>query len=251
MSRSIVLFHEQQELLYENFLSDLTAKLNSQDFLNSLSKKLDKINIQNKIKQIENKLIHNNIDINNIKQIVERKIKPIKLDSIELKDKLIEIFNEVKQTIPGKIALSIITLVFVLVIGYYLSPVILNLGAELGISKAICLQLPAIFISPLLEETAKFISIKHNYTGEYFIAFNVFEFVAYIFIFLNLGIHIVPALVSRSLVVMMHAITTYIQYKFRNESKGQKDEEHQSRIGLLVSTVIHFFWNLGAVALAI
>lgn len=256
MSRSIVLFHEQQEILYENFLSDLAAKLKSQDFLKSISNKLSNIDISKKLKQIEHQLEQNNIDTNQIKKIINKNIKKINIKniketSLKLKDNLLEILNEVKQTIPGKISLSIITLVFVLIIGYYLSPVVLHLGAQLGLSEKICSILPMIFISPLLEEYAKFISIKHSFTGEYFIAFNVFEFTAYIFIFLNLGIGLVPAIISRSLALMMHAITTYIQYKFRNESKNKDDEEHQSRIGLLAGIVIHFFWNLGSVALVL
>ena len=64
---------------------------------------------------------------------------------------------------------------------------------------------------------------------------------------LNMGVHLIPAIMIRSLVVMMHAITTYIQYHARKNSVN-KDET--SKIALLFAITIHFFWNLGAVSLS-
>lgn len=246
MSQSICLYQHE---LYESFFEDLAAKTNPKNILSKLDllKKSYDINI----KKIEKQLIENNINISNIKDIINKHSKDIDLNPKNIVKSVISNFNigwnEIKVSLPRDLSLSLITLSFIIFVSMFLSIIVVAIGISLGLTPEICGYIIIIFISPLVEEYGKYISIKHNYTGTYFVVFNIFEFFGYIFNMLNIGIHLIPVIMIRSLAVMMHAITTYIQYHARKNSVN-KDET--SKMALLFAIIIHFFWNLGAVVIS-
>ena len=246
MTQSICLYQHE---LYESFFEDLAAKTNPKNILSKLDllKKSYDINI----KKIEKQLIENNINISNIKDIINKHSKDIDLNPKNIVKSVISNFNigwnEIKVSLPRDLSLSLTTLSFIFFVSMFLSIIVVAIGISLGLTPKICGYIIIIFVSPLVEEYGKYISIKNNYTGTYFVVFNIFEFFGYIFNMLNIGIHLIPAIMIRSLAVMMHAITTYIQYHARKNSVN-KDET--SKMALLFAIIIHFFWNLGAVVIS-
>lgn len=243
MSQSICLY--QQEL-YESFFEDLAAKINPKNTLSKIDllKKSYDINIS----KLENKLKENNVDINNIKDIIKKHTNNIDLNPKSVLVNFKTGWEEIKVSLPRDLSLSLITLSFVITVGMFLHIIILAIGLSLGLTPVVCSYIVVIFVSPLIEEYGKYISIKHDYTGTYFLVFNVFEFFGYVFMMLNMGIHLIPAVMIRSLAVMMHAITTYIQYHARKNSVNKDDT---SKMALIFAIIVHFFYNLGAVSLQI
>lgn len=263
MTRSICSYYEQQDLLYENIVTDLVEKFKSTTHLENLDTKVKKLkkNYKKNLKDIENKLIKANINVEKIKSIVKKHAENVKSDlgtkdpkiiAKSLVDNIHNSFAEVQReiSIPEQIFLSIITLVavFVVCIGFQIFVVIMCIG--LGLTPAISELILIIFIAPLVEEYSKYLSVKYNYTGAYFIVFNSVEFFGYVFRMLSAGMNPIMTIISRLLAVGMHAITTYIQYSMRKNAKENKeDPEEASKLGLMIGIAIHFFWNLSAVAL--
>lgn len=249
---SICLFEQ------DNMISNLETMLKDSKNLEMMSVKISKLKKSYDINmaKIEKQLRDANIDVDSINVIIKKYVHKVKISNnpVEVAKSLVENFQaattEVMTSLPRDIAWSILTLMVVMCLNTFLLLVILVIGTNLGIPPQICMYALVIFVAPIVEEYSKYISIKNNYTGAYFIIFNMSEFSSYVLKMLAIGYNLAPAILIRLTVVMMHAITTYIQYHMRKNAK-EKDKEEASKLGLIIGIIIHFFWNLGAVVMTL
>ena len=213
---------------------------------------------KDKLRDIEDKLKEEGVDVSKVKNIAQKhaintrhdlKTKNPKTISKAVTKNFKKAIKEVQLSLPEAIGRSIMVLIFVLAINTYASIIISILCYVIfGQVTIIPTLLVSIFVAPIVEEYSKYFSIKNNFTGSYFVIFNIVEFTSYILRMLHSGMGLIPAMIMRSLPLMMHGITTYIQYHMRKNAKDNKeDPEEASKLGLIIGIIIHFFWNLGAI----
>jgi len=100
--------------------------------------------------------------------------------------------------------------------------------------------LTAIVSGPLVEETAKYISIKLGVGGTFLLGFNIMEFTMHFKQLSAQGFKTGTIIVARGAAVAMHYSTGIVQKYFSNLGKG--------RLGLALGMLIHFIWNGMAIA---
>lgn len=105
-----------------------------------------------------------------------------------------------------------------------------------------------VIIAPIVEESAKRISITGKFGKEFAITFNAFEFTSYVINFSGVD----KIIAIRAVVVGMHLITFIINWIANNTGllellhlDKEKDEKQISNIGYLVGIFIHSIWNGG------
>lgn len=244
MSGSIYSYYEEIEILNENIFEDIKNYISSNKFISNLdlavSKK--KKSYENSLKQLKSKLIRSGINTLKIEQIIKKnitqaisKIKQtdnIKEASSIISKSLVSTTKQIKTTLGQDIVKSLLLLFIVFIFSTFFS-ILFNLffGVELGLILSI------ILVAPFVEEYSKLISIKQNITKTYFVVFNIVEFTGYILRFIGLT-PLVPLVIARILAVLMHALTTYIQYKFQKDNNDPKT-------GYGIGVIIHMFWNIG------
>ena len=261
MNNSICQYYES-ELLYESFFEDIKNKFSNINFIENLNSKIDKkvITHKAKIKKIEGKLKEKGIDPDFIKTVttkhVKQAIKQIhknndvkniaKISLNHFSNAVDEVKGEIKKSVGEATLFSIGLLFVVVMINSFLLALLTILCVSFGLAPIFGFYLTAIFVAPLTEEYGKYISIKYDSVGSYFIFFNTLEFFSYIFQLVGSGMSLTLAILLRSLPVLMHALTTTIQYRMRKNAK-KEDKEEASKLGLIAGIMIHFFWNLSAV----
>ena len=117
-------------------------------------------------------------------------------------------------------------------------------------------------IAPIVEESAKIISVKGHFEKEFFIVFNTFEFSRYMILggfasigwkMLGLDVGIINVLRSRIAAVGMHAVNTVIhtifnsdkfKEKFKLDDKDAKDKA--TLVSFIIGLLIHGTWNAAA-----
>lgn len=246
MSKSICTYYEQYEILDESILDFFKDSKFISHIDLAAKKQLDKY--KQAINNLEKQLSpHINLDIihkiisKNTKQLISQ-IKsnnnPKEITPLVFKS-LVNTSKEVKETIslPTAIFKSIVLVLTLLLINTFFVNFLILLTGDPGIG----LFLASVFIAPIVEEYSKYISIKGDYTKTFFVIFNIFEFTLYVSRFFGI-ISLGPLLLMRFLAVLLHLITTYVQYKFNKE-------EENSKTGLAAGIMIHTFWNMGFGAL--
>jgi len=239
-------------------LSNLETMLKDTKNLEMMSDKISKLkkSYDINIAKIEKQLKQANIDVDSMTAIIKKHAHNVEISNnpAAVAKSLVHNFQsatkEVITSLPRDITRSLMLLLIVMVFNTFLLLVVLYIGTNLGVTPQVCMYAFVIFIAPVVEEYSKYISIKNNHTGAYFVIFNISEFTSYVSKMLAIGYDLVPAMLMRATVVLMHAITTYIQYHMRKNAK-EKDKEEASKLGLIVGIMIHFFWNLGAVAISL
>ena len=197
-------------LLSPEYIKSLKLKVDFNKFKKFLDSKQK--SILKTVSNAESKLIEHNIDISKLKKlgtkyakIASEQIKNNKFNFKETTNLLIKEFNSgdmFKQLILlGK---SFIIFAVVVAINSYLHILCIILFGPLGhfVWAVVC--------APIVEETAKVLSIEQNMTGHYLVLFNVLEFSKYVVQIIGSGISLPIAILIRIPAILMHTFTTYL-----------------------------------------
>lgn len=245
--------YENENILYETIKNPDNLKKIDRN-INKKKHKVDRF-----ISQLENKLKRNKIDTlalrKSVKNYINTNIKN-KLHSDNPKN----IGKNIAENLPGifgtkktqteleksqAISSGLVKAVLLFIIILYIHILLFEIFFIIGIPVELAFIILAIFIAPFTEETAKYLSIKHNATGQFWIVFNAYEFFSYVTAMLTAGVPLTAAITTRTLTLLMHTITTYVMYVTRKENiKSQQNPD--SKVGLAAGIMIHMFWNIKA-----
>lgn len=218
--------------------------------------KWGKVDPKQKIKELEDKLKNQGVEAKKITDVatrharlaskeIRRNIKdPKKMGSIIKSHYRAAEAEVLELTEAEKWGGSVLILILVLIIAGFLQIILSVICISLGFQPIIGMILGAIFIAPLVEESAKFVSIKRKMTGQYFAVFNIAEFGLYLGALTASGIPLLTAAILRLIAVGVHGATTFIQWKARKigEEKGELDDKTAKK-GLGLSMVLHGAYN--------
>ena len=233
---------------YYDDIKQFISKLNINKFYqNFVQNGLDS---EKKINEIKNK---KNINTTKIEKIVKHFTKQAITDFTNSTNKKSFSFNkyinEAFQTVIksnvvnddiGGVSKSIILIIAILVVNYFISSILLTFGFPSNFVS----NFSNIISAPLTEETAKFISVKQNFTKEFFIIFNITEFTLFIIAAASTGILTPAHVFVRLIVIGFHLLLTLIHVSARNESKKSENKDNNlPLIGLSMATVLHAVWN--------
>jgi hypothetical protein len=222
-----------------NFFENQEYPLYESEFIKNTTKDIVK---QYKIKmnELTQKLIEAKIDLNKTNKIIKNHSNKLKEEIgsgniNSLRTHFIQILDEIKES---SIFLQLTKSILLIYLVYILNTFLINSMIEFGIEPTISFIIGAIFIFPLIEETSKFFSIKQKMTGIYYFVFNFFEYSLYLCKYLSLGAMPIALIISRITSMIMHAVTTGIQWSHKNTSP---------KLGLLLGIIVHSLWNFFAV----
>lgn len=144
--------------------------------------------------------------------------------------------NKIRQAWVLTFYVSIINTLFIIV----LSGLFGNIGRGLAVW----------FCAPLVEESAKQISIRGKFATEFAAVFNTYELSTYVMNMTMNGINPIKAIKTRLFPVFMHLSTTIIQYISNNKDilkklglDKEEDADKISFIGNVIGVLIHCTWN--------
>lgn len=134
-------------------------------------------------------------------------------------------------SVAGGILKSIGLLAAVLFVGTYLE----GLAFAITGSETIAGIIGTVLIAPLTEELSKVISVKNNFTWEYFTIFNILEFTGYVFGMIAEGMNPLAAIITRMICVGGHLAYTliHVEANKRGDSEG----------GFKLAFTLHALWN--------
>ncbi len=134
-------------------------------------------------------------------------------------------------SVAGGILKSIGLLAALVFVGSYLR----NLALVLTGSEEIAGIVGTVLIGPLTEELSKVISVKNNFTWEYFTIFNLAEFTGYVAEAIRNGGDPISAIITRLICVSGHLAYTLIHVEShkRGDSSG----------GFKLAVMLHSLWN--------
>ena len=239
----------------ENFITDFTS-----DKINQLVTKVKKIKktYDNNIRQIEQKLSASGIDVQKIKKDAKTAAgkssskngktpnlkDAIKTFTNDLVHKKYLINNDERQvqvkqstevestSVAGGILKSVGVLAAVVFINTFFIRIVVSSTGSVAIAGLIV----GIVVAPLVEEASKLISVKNNFTWEYFTIFNLYEFTSYVILLVSqLHLNPITAILVRLPALAMHLINTliHVDAKERDDSNG----------GYKVTVAIHAIFN--------
>ena len=227
-------------VLEEGIIGDFVS-----DKWNTLKKNVRKIlnSAPNKVKEIEQRLIKNGIDIQKIRKYAEQEAKKSKFSNGKLsgfQGKLNEFVQKFfahqfssDEMVDGaaKLGISLAILAAVLFILNFFITTLLGFG----IAKQTVYHIVVIFLTPLIEETGKMISIKCNATGLYFLVFNAYEFTKWVRDLVGIGVPLSTAIILRSISVILHYVLTMIHVHYQ--------EKGETGTGWSLAVILHMLWN--------
>ena len=167
--------------------------------------------------------------------------------------------GNLKKIPIDKLKRSVMLLIWVLIISSLAVTVISILFAAAPMVAQI---INTAIIAPIVEESAKIISVKGHFEKEFFIVFNTFEFSQYMILgglgsiawkMLGLDAGIINILRTRIAAVGMHAVNTVIhtifnsdkfKEKFKLDDKDAKDKA--TLVSFIIGLLIHGTWNAAA-----
>ena len=148
----------------------------------------------------------------------------------------------------NKLKRSALLLIFVVITNTLISSILTILFGVVGRNLSTWL------VCPIIEEAAKQIAIRGEFTLEFTAVFNTYEFTSYVFNMSIIGMPFIKAIKTRLIVVGMHVTTTIIQYLSNNEKLlkslglNKEDDRNQvSALGHITGSLIHITWNYLAV----
>lgn len=109
----------------------------------------------------------------------------------------------------------------------------------------------AIVCAPLIEESAKQISIRGGFKTEFFMVFNTLEFTEYVISYTPF-FGLIKTVVARLAAVGLHTVTTIVQFTYTNKEfqkkvmkdpKDPKEKAELEAMGLGAGMIIHALWN--------
>jgi tryptophan-rich sensory protein len=236
-----------EDLLEEGFNQNKIDKL--KDSYDKNIKIVKKILLDNGIdvSRIQNqglllgKTVKNDIKNREKPEVIQNKLikgaaKIIKKEAISAKKS----FEE--KSLSEKITRSLIIFVIVLFLNTLFAGIFIGfLGAQVGIAVL------AVVIAPLVEESAKRLSIIHDYPWIYTGIFAGLELLQYVISLISAGGLLVPVLIVRLIALLMHFSTTFIQkyFKEKGEEKNKQGMENNlEMIGYFLAIGIHVTWNI-------
>lgn len=227
------------------FMISIVAYTNEQQYITEIEL-VDKLKstiiekYKSNLNNIKSQLIQAGVEIETITKIVKPHALAAAKDVKKGNTKTIgthfqQILKEMQETpIINQLAKSLLILLIVITINTF---VVLFLVFQ-GVHPLLIIPTVAIFVAPLTEEAGKYFSIKKKATGMYFLVFNFVEFTLYLAQLLGLGMSLSTIIISRLLAVMMHYITTMVQWKYIKKGKDKR--------GFITATIIHTLWNFFA-----
>lgn len=271
-SESYIIHEVNLKEIKDKIVNFFSREENIKKFTKNLENKNKKI--KKETNRIKSDLNNHGIDIKKIEKAILSKKKNLESeikkgsDYKTIGEKLTKFFQEIfhmddvkdemekHNIMNSKIRKAFIIFVFTMFAIVLLS--ILSAAIFVPIFGPSAGQITALFsiivISPVVEEYAKYISIKKKATGQFFLLFNLYEFFSYVIRFVIIGISIPVAIGYRILPVLMHALTTYIMFKFRRKEVKDVDNKEEitqtkgyPKTSLAVGILIHFIWNLQSV----
>jgi len=236
-----------EDLLEEGFIQNKIDKL--KDSYDKNIKIVKKILLDNGIdvSRIQNqglllgKTVKNDIKNREKPEVIQNKLikgaaKIIKKEAISAKKS----FEE--KSLSEKIARSLFIFVIVLFLNTLFGGIFVGfLGAQVG------MVVLAVVIAPLVEESAKRLSIIHDHPWIYTGIFAGLELLQYVISLISAGGLLVPVLIVRLLALLMHFSTTFIQkyFKEKGEEKNEQGMENNlEMIGYFLAIGIHVTWNI-------
>jgi len=236
-----------EDLLEEGFIQNKIDKL--KDSYDKNIKIVKKILLDNGIdvSRIQNqglllgKTVKNDIKNREKPEVIQNKLikgaaKIIKKEAISAKKS----FEE--KSLSEKIARSLFIFVIVLFLNTLFGGIFVGfLGAQVGIAVL------AVVIAPLVEESAKRLSIIHDHPWIYTGIFAGLELLQYVISLISAGGLLVPVLIVRLIALLMHFSTTFIQkyFKEKGEEKNKQGMENNlEMIGYFLAIGIHVTWNI-------
>jgi len=236
-----------EDLLEEGFIQNKIDKL--KDSYDKNIKIVKKILLDNGIdvSRIQNqglllgKTVKNDIKNREKPEVIQNKLikgaaKIIKKEAISAKKS----FEE--KSLSEKIARSLFIFVIVLFLNTLFGGIFIGfLGAQVG------MVVLAVVIAPLVEESAKRLSIIHDHPWIYTGIFAGLELLQYVISLISAGGLLVPVLIVRLLALLMHFSTTFIQkyFKEKGEEKNKQGMENNlEMIGYFLAIGIHVTWNI-------
>lgn len=236
-----------EDLLEEGFIQNKIDKL--KDSYDKNIKIVKKILLDNGIdvSRIQNqglllgKTVKNDIKNREKPEVIQNKLikgaaKIIKKEAISAKKS----FEE--KSLSEKIARSLFIFVIVLFLNTLFGGIFIGfLGAQVG------MVVLAVVIAPLVEESAKRLSIIHDHPWIYTGIFAGLELLQYVISLIFAGGVLVPVLIVRLAALLMHFSTTFIQkyFKEKGEEKNKQGMENNlEMIGYFLAIGIHVTWNI-------
>jgi tryptophan-rich sensory protein len=236
-----------EDLLEEGFNQNKIDKL--KDSYDKNIKIVKKILLDNGIdvSRIQNqglllgKTVKNDIKNREKPEVIQNKLikgaaKIIKKEAISAKKS----FEE--KSLSEKITRSLIIFVIVLFLNTLFGGIFIGfLGEQVGMAVLV------VVIAPLVEESAKRLSIIHDYPWIYTGIFAGLELLQYVISLISAGGLLVPVLIVRLIALLMHFSTTFIQkyFKEKGEEKNKQGMENNlEMIGYFLAIGIHVTWNI-------
>lgn len=236
-----------EDLLEEGFNQNKIDKL--KDSYDKNIKIVKKILLDNGIdvSRIQNqglllgKTVKNDIKNREKPEVIQNKLikgaaKIIKKEAISAKKS----FEE--KSLSEKITRSLFIFVIVLFLNTLFGGIFIGfLGEQVGIAVL------AVVIAPLVEESAKRLSIIHDHPWIYTGIFAGLELLQYVISLISAGGLLVPVLIVRLVTLLMHFSTTFIQkyFKEKGEEKNKQGMENNlEMIGYFLAIGIHVTWNI-------
>lgn len=236
-----------EDLLEEGFNQNKIDKL--KDSYDKNIKIVKKILLDNGIdvSRIQNqglllgKTVKNDIKNREKPEVIQNKLikgaaKIIKKEAISAKKS----FEE--KSLSEKITRSLIIFVIVLFLNTLFGGIFIGfLGEQVGMAVLV------VVIAPLVEESAKRLSIIHDHPWIYTGIFAGLELLQYVISLISAGGLLVPVLIVRLIALLMHFSTTFIQkyFKEKGEEKNKQGMENNlEMIGYFLAIGIHVTWNI-------
>jgi len=153
--------------------------------------------------------------------------------------------NDKDMKLRTKIAISISLLFSVIFVSILMMFICTSFFISIGLPKMFIILFPMIVLAPVIEEYGKRFSIIGKYPWVYTGIFSGFEAILYLVKLINMGYSIPLSVIYRTLPIIMHFLTTYIQKTIGEreiKEKGIKLEDISYK-GYSLGVIIHSVYN--------
>ena len=134
-------------------------------------------------------------------------------------------------------ASNVVKSIVIFAIVYVVSKFLSFLALSIGVDPLHAYAVSAIIIAPFIEEYGKKIAVDSKYGFLFTSIFSTIEAVLYVCKFLAAGISLPTAIALRSIGVVLHLVTTWIQTKF------VIDNDKVSDTGYFIAVGVHALFN--------